>query len=77
MLTMSDKRPKVTFDVAERYRRALAIAAAERNCTVGDIISDFIDMHMGEYLERADKAIAAGVVPTPTRKGKPPKRPKP
>ena len=75
MLTMNEKRPKVTFDVPERIRRTLAIIAAEQNCSVGDVIERLVIRNHPTQLERADRAIAEGEITPPPKRGRKPKQP--
>lgn len=73
MLTMTDKRPKVTFDVPERVRRALAIFAAERNCTIGEAIEGLVTEHLPDHLSQADRAMATGQAGPVPKRGRRPK----
>jgi len=61
MSTMTQERIRITFDVPDRVRRALNIAAAETNETVGEIIERMTGELLQEQLSRADEIIAKGV----------------
>jgi len=66
MPTMAE-RTRITFDVSERVRRALNIAAARKGMSVGDIIEEMAERQLHDDLAIADRAIAEG---TPRRKPK-------
>lgn len=62
-VTMPDTMPeqariRLTFDVPDRVRRALNIAASERNETVGEVIESLTEELLSEQLSRADEVIA-------------------
>lgn len=70
------ERIRVTFDIPEPVRRAIAIYAAETNQSVGQVIEQFAGELIPDHISRAEEAIAAGV-PKLARKGRPPKKSKP
>lgn len=67
------ERSKVTFDVSEPTRRALAIFAAERNVTIGDVIERLVKLHLPDHLARAIEAIENGEEAPKPRRGRKPK----
>lgn len=72
MSVMTAERIRLTFDVADRVRRALNIVAARKACTVGDVIAEMTEDKYPDALEDADKAIAEGQRPKKGRRPKPP-----
>ena len=73
MPTMTEKPTKVTWYISEDTRRALAICAAERNCSIGDLLDGLVAESLPEHLERARRAIAAGEAAPAPKKGRKPK----
>ncbi|MDE2102274.1 MAG: hypothetical protein KGL39_33825 [Patescibacteria group bacterium] len=64
----TERRPKATFDVPERIRRALAIFAAEQGSTIGEAITFLVERQLKDQLERADQAMSEGKpMPKPRR----------
>lgn len=51
-------RIRLTFDVPERVRRALNVAAARKGDSVGDVIEWLAEQLLAQDLEIADRAIA-------------------
>lgn len=64
---------RVTIEVRDDVRRALAIRAAELNTSVGAVVDALTLAHLQKQLEQAQRAIEeTGTEPRP--KGRPPKR---
>jgi hypothetical protein len=65
-------RVKLTFEVSERARRALAIAAGGKNVSVGSLIEWMLGETMPESLRMADEFLSQGADEIkPRRKQKP------
>lgn len=71
-MTACMERTRVTFDIPEPIRRAIAIYAAERNYSVGQVIEEMARECIPAHITRAEEAIAEGDT-RPVRKGRPPK----
>lgn len=65
------ERIRVTFDVPDPVRRAIAAYAADNNLSVGEVIELMATDYFPDYVQRAEAAIASGVK-LPPRKGRPP-----
>jgi hypothetical protein len=66
---------RVTIEVRDDVRRALAIRAAELNTSVGAVIDMLTLAHLQPQLAQARRAIEeAGGEPEPRPKGRPPKK---
>lgn len=59
-LMTEPSRIKLTFDVEDRTRRALAAFAGSENLTTGQAIDRLVAEHLPEFLAIADRAIARG-----------------
>ena len=57
MVCMS--RSRITADLPEEIRRAILIHAAERDVSLGDIISEWSAKMIPDHIERAKKFIAS------------------
>ena len=66
-------RTRLTFDVSERVRRALNIAAAEQALTLGQILERLAEAGIPEALASADRAIAKNEAHT-SKPGRKPKK---
>ena len=73
MPVMSAERIRLTFDVPDRVRRALNIAAARRGVPVGEIIEEMTEECLPDDLSLADRTIAQGAEPPKQKKGRKPK----
>lgn len=65
-------RVRITVDVPEEHRRALNMAAAERNLSAGGLIETLLDERFPDLIERARKTLAAGEA-APGKRGRRPK----
>jgi hypothetical protein len=72
--TERTERIKITFDVPDKVRRALAIAAGSRDKTVGQVIEWMAEQLLTEEMEFAARAISRG---DPEPKGKPGRKRRP
>jgi hypothetical protein len=70
MLVATEPRIRLTFDVPDRVRRALNIAASRTACTVGQVIQQLVEDALGEDLDIAGHAIAKGFKHVSRRKSK-------
>ena len=73
MLTMTPEQSKVTWYISERIRRALAIAAAQRNVAIGDVVAELVTANLPDQLAQADRAIADGTSAGKLKRGRRPK----
>lgn len=69
MSLMADTRIRVSFDVPDRVRRALNIAAARLNLSAGEVVEFLFERYMQDDLTIADKAITEGLPPPKTKPG--------
>jgi hypothetical protein len=73
-MPLMTERIRLTYDVPERTKRAIGIAAARTGRTVGEVIEWLAEELLPEDLQLADRSIAAGAkAPQPKR----PRRQKP
>lgn len=72
MLTMTE-RPKITVDLPERSRRALLLYATQFGMTLSEALERMVEERLPDYLELADKGIAAGTNPPKPKRGRKPK----
>ena len=62
------ERIRLTFDVPDRVRRALNLAASGQSITVGEVIEQLVVQGLPDELKLADEFIARGEKPKPRRK---------
>ena len=72
MLSFMEKT-RITIEVREDVRRALASFAAMHNKSVGQIIDDYAISALAAEVEKARAVIATETKPPETKKGRPPK----
>lgn len=60
MTSDKPKRVKLTFDVPEHTRRALASFASLEGMTTGEAIERLVDTYLPEFAEKAKAAISRG-----------------
>lgn len=70
--TASMARTRLTFDVSERVRRALNIAAARQAKTLGEVLEELAEAVIPEDLASADRSIA-DAKPHTSKPGRKPK----
>lgn len=68
------ERPRITFEVSDRCRRALNIRASRLNTTVGQVIEWMAEQLMQRDLEIADESISSGDAPPQQKRGRKPKQ---
>ena len=73
-MTSLMERIRVTFDVSDAVKRAIAIYAAEQNLTVGQVIERMAAEHIPDHIAQAERAIESGEK-RESRRGRPPKPP--
>lgn len=71
-MTAFMERTRVTFDIPESVRRAIAIYAAEQSLTVGQVVEQMATRCIPEAIAQAERAIESGEK-REVRKGRPPK----
>lgn len=67
------EQTKLTVNVPDTVRRALAIYAAESDQTVGQVLTELVAGSLPDYMKRAEELIRHGA-PHPLKKGRPPKK---